>query len=117
VSSVPDQGAWKDQAFAEGAAPSGGGGGAGASEPIDDPALAARLAAEPDDAYFARVYREYSAAKQAAGEAFAIPADKFAARIKGQADALATKHGCRAVRFEVQARGNEIALRPVLIRE
>jgi hypothetical protein len=118
VSSVPDQAAWKDQAFAEGAAAGGGGGaGGGSSEPIDDPALAARLAAEPEDAYLARIYREYSAAKQAAGEAFAIPQEKFGARLKGQAEALAAKHGCPAVRFEVQARGNEIVLRPVLIRE
>jgi len=116
VSSPPDQAAWKDQAFAEGAAAGGGGGGGGAAEPIDDPEIAARLEAEPEDAYLARVYREYVAAKQAAGENIAIPQDKFGQRLKGNADAVSKKHGCRMVRFQVQARGTEVILRPVLIK-
>ena len=112
VSSPPDQAAWKDQAFSEGAAAGGG----GAAEPIDDPELGARLEAEPEDAYLARVFQEYVSAKQAAGENLAIPQDKFAQRMKGQAEALAKKHACRMVRFQVQARGAEVVLRPVLIR-
>ncbi len=119
VSSVPEQGDWKDQAFAEGATGGGGaaGGGSGAADPVDDPAIAARLAAEPEDAYFARVFAEYSAAKQAAGESFAIPQDKFSQRLKGNGEALAKKHACRTVRFDVQTRGSEVILRPVLIRD
>ena len=31
-------------------------------------------------------------------------------------DALAKQHGCRTVRFQVQTRGNQVVLRPVLIR-
>lgn len=112
VSSPPDQAAWKDQAFSEGGAAGGG----GPAEPIDDPALGARLEAEPEASYFARVYNEYVTAKQAAGENLSIPQEKFAQRLKGNAEAVAKKHGCRMVRFQVQARGSEIVLRPVLIR-
>lgn len=112
VSSPPDQAAWKDQAFSE----AGAGGGGGAAEPIDDAELGARLEAEPEDAYLARVYREYVAAKQAAGENLSIPQDKFGQRLKGNGEAVAKKHGCRMVRFQVQTRGTEVVLRPVLIR-
>ena len=31
--------------------------------------------------------------------------------------ALAKKHACRTVRFDVQTRGSEVILRPVLIRD
>jgi hypothetical protein len=84
---------------------------------VDDPAVAAKLAAEPEDAYYARVYQEYAAAKQAVGESIAnIPQDRFIQRLKGNAQALAGKHGCKAVRFRVQKSGSQVALQPVLIR-
>lgn len=118
VSSPPDSAAWGDQAFAD--QPAAGGGAAasaGATDPIDDPAVAGPLAAEPEDAYYARVYKEYVAAKQAAGENVSnIPQDRFSQRLKGNEDALVKKHGCRAVRFKVERRDNQVVLRPVLIR-
>jgi len=84
---------------------------------VDDPAMSAQLAAEPEDAYYARIYAEYVAAKQALGENVAnIPQDKFTQRMKGNAQALAQKHSVRAVRFQVQSKGNQVVLRPVLIR-
>jgi hypothetical protein len=109
---------WKDSAFSDaGAAASGGGAGGANAEPVDDPAVAAKLAAEPEDAYYARVYQEYAAAKQAVGESIAnIPQDRFIQRLKGNAQALAGKHGCKAVRFRVQKSGSQVALQPVLIR-
>jgi hypothetical protein len=116
VSSPPDQAAWKDQAFSEASGGGGGGGSSGSGEPIDDPALAAKLEAEPEDAYLARVYKEYVAAMQAAGSSVAIPQEKFGQRLKGNAAALAQKHGCRMVRFQVETRGAQVILSPVLIR-
>jgi hypothetical protein len=114
---------WRDAAFAEpgqagaGGAGGAGGGGGAAGEPIDDPAVAAQVAAEPEEAYYARIYAEYAAAKQAIGENVGnIPQDKFAARLKGNGDNLAKKHGVRAVRFQVETRDNQVSLRPVLIR-
>lgn len=83
----------------------------------EDPALAAQLAAEPEDAYYERIFQEYVAAKQAAGENVAnITKDRFVQRIQANEQSLIKKHGCRMVRFQVQARGAQVNLRPVIIR-
>lgn len=106
----------------EGAAPAGGAMPAapppgGANDPVDDPDIAGPLAAEPEDAYYARVYGEYVTAKQANGEdVSSIPQDKFVMRLKGQSSSLAQKHGVAAVRFLVHAADGQVAMRPVLIR-
>ncbi len=111
---------WKEAEFSDAAA--GGGAAPQAASPtaeevIDDPAIASRLAAEPEDAYNDRVYREYAAAKQAVGENVSnIPKDRFCQRLKGRGDALVQKHGCRMVRFQVHTAGNQVTLQPVLIR-
>ncbi|MGD8862903.1 MAG: MXAN_5187 C-terminal domain-containing protein [Myxococcales bacterium] len=128
--SSPGPQSWGDAAFAGEPAgggrasavsvvPSGsaGGGAVNADEPIDDEALAARLAAEEQGAYEARVYGEYVTAKQAAGENVSnIPQDRFHQRLAGRAAALSQKHGCRMVRFQVETQGDQVVLRPVLIR-
>jgi hypothetical protein len=111
-------GSWEGAAFQEAgsgtAATSGAG---GATDVIDDPEVAKRLAAEPDDAYHARLYQEYVAAKKSVGEDVSnIPQDRFVQRLQGNGQTLAQKHGCRMVRFQVQTRGNQVILRPVLIR-
>lgn len=94
--------------------PTGGGGTDGI---IDDPAMAAQLEAEAPDAYYERLHREYVGAKQAAGEdVSSIPKERFLQRIQGNEKALAKKHGVRMVRFHVEANGDHVALRPVLIR-
>lgn len=112
VSVAPSAGAWKDAAFSDGASAA-----PNPDEPIEDEALSARLAAEDNGEYEARVYKEYVAAKQALGENVAnIPQDRFHQRLAGRADALAQKHGCRMVRFQVETVANQVVLRPVLIR-
>jgi hypothetical protein len=79
--------------------------------------VAAQLEGEPEDQYLERVYKEYVAAKQSIGEDVSnIPQERFAQRLKGNAQALTNKHGCRDVRFQVETRGNQVVLRPVLIR-
>jgi len=104
-----------------------GGGGAnweGAAAPTqsdattnEDEGLAAQLAAEPEDAYHERIYQEYVAAKKAAGEDVSnIPKDRFIGRLQKNAQNLVQKHGCRMVRFQVQTKGNQVILRPVIIR-
>lgn len=118
VSLPPSAGAWKDAAFTD-AADAGAAKGAAANpdEPLDDPALAQKLAAEDEAAYSQRVYGEYVKAKQALGENVSnIPQDRFMQRLSGRAAALAQKHGCRLVRFHVETRGDQVLLRPVLIR-
>jgi hypothetical protein len=96
---------------------SGGDARAGGKEGEDDPELAARLAAEPEDTYYPRVYREYVAAKQAVGEDVSnISQDKFVQRLKANEQSLIKKHGCRMVRFQVQTVGTQVNLKPVIIR-
>ncbi|MEM9074139.1 MAG: MXAN_5187 C-terminal domain-containing protein [Myxococcota bacterium] len=96
------------------AAEASGGGGGGSDE---DPAVAAQLAAEPEAEYEQRIYDEYVAAKQAAGEDVSnIPKDRFLTRLRKNAENLTKKHGCKMVRFQVQTRGNQVILRPVIIR-
>lgn len=86
-------------------------------EILDDAGIALRLEAEPDADYEERVYREYLAAKEQLGENVAsIPKDRFCKRLASQAAALAQKHSCRQVRFQVQTVGSQVVLRPVLIR-
>ncbi|MDB4974445.1 MAG: hypothetical protein JWN48_2786 [Myxococcaceae bacterium] len=115
---------WKDtDAFADGQPSSAAVAGAPAPaaapagvEPIDDPALAAKLEREPEAAYYKRVFDEYATAKRANGEAFNVPEDRFTQRLKGNEQAVAQKYGARAVRFAVQTRGGQVLLSPVLIK-
>jgi hypothetical protein len=91
--------------------------GAGSEGEGDDAELAARLAAEPEADYHARVYREYVAAKKAAGEDVSnIPEDRFIQRLQKNAEGLVAKNKCRMVRFEVVTKGDQVTLRPVIIR-
>jgi hypothetical protein len=125
--SSPGSQSWRDTAFTGEASgggrassvsvASGGGGAVNPDDPIDDVALADKLAAEEQSAYEARVYDEYVKAKHAAGENVSnIPQDRFHQRLAGRAAALAQKHGCRTVRFQVETQGDQVVLRPVLIR-
>ncbi|MBX7193967.1 MAG: hypothetical protein K1X94_18075 [Sandaracinaceae bacterium] len=115
-------GGWSDQGrdASTVVSPDGGGPAASAGGPEEaeaDPELAARLAAEPEDSYYARVYSEYVAAKQAVGENVSnIPQDKFVQRLRANEQSLQKKHGCRMVRFQVQTRGTQVNLKPVIIR-
>ena len=88
----------------------------GGGEAAQDAALADQVAAEPEEQYRERVYQEYVAAKQAAGEDVSnIGKERFLARLDKNAENLAKKNGCRMVRFQVQVKGSQVILRPVII--
>ncbi|CAN5924685.1 hypothetical protein BH11MYX4_BH11MYX4_57530 [soil metagenome] len=71
---------------------------------------AGKLAAEPSDAYYGRLYREYINAKKALGEQVDHITDAaFKSRIQGMEQEAATKHG-RPVRYHVQSNGREVVL-------
>jgi hypothetical protein len=71
---------------------------------------AGRLAAEPADAYYARLYREYINAKKGLGEQVDHITDAaFKSRIQGMEQDAASKHG-RPVRYHVQSNGREVVL-------
>jgi hypothetical protein len=80
------------------------------SEITMDPESIRALASEPANQYYARIYREYVAAKRAIGEATDhITEQAFAARIQGMEQESAQKYG-RPVRYQVQARNREVVL-------
>ncbi|MCB9591303.1 MAG: hypothetical protein H6719_01115 [Sandaracinaceae bacterium] len=84
---------------------------------VDDDQLAAELSAEPEDAYYDRLFSEYVAAKEAAGENVSnVTKDKFVMRLQANEKSLIKKHDCRMVRFQVQVAGTQVNLRPVIIR-
>jgi hypothetical protein len=75
-----------------------------------DPDVVQKLAAEPQAQYFARIYREYIAAKRAIGEPTDhISEQAFAARIQSMEHDAAQKYG-RPVRYQVHARNKEVVL-------
>ena len=81
----------------------------------DDPEAEA-LAASPEGQYYAQLYRNYVASKQAAGEDVSnIPEERFIERIKGNAAHLMKKHGAQMVRFRVETIGSQVNLKPVVI--
>jgi len=112
ISSPP--GAWAGapstpEAPAAPATPSGG--------EVDDAELAETLAAEPEAAYFSRIFTEYVAAKEAVGENVSnVTEEKFIKRLQANEKSLVKKHGCRMVRFQVHTLGTQVNLRPVIIR-
>lgn len=71
---------------------------------------AAKLGAEPVDAYYARLYREYITAKKALGEQVDHISDAaFKTRIQGMEQDFTSKNG-RPVRYHVQSNGKEVVL-------
>jgi len=82
------------------------GGAGGAPTGVD----AGKLAAEPADAYYARLYGEYINAKKALGEQVDHITDAaFRSRIQGMEQDATAKHG-RPVRYHVQSNGREVVL-------
>ena len=77
---------------------------------------AASLAAVPEAAYYAQLFADYVAAKQALGEDVSnVPEARFVERIRGNAEHLVKKHGAKMVRFKVETIGGQVNLRPVVI--
>jgi hypothetical protein len=75
-----------------------------------DAGVAAALAAEPEGAYYARLYREYIDAKKANGEGVdGITQDIFVQRIQGMERDAAAKFG-KPVRYAVQRRDKQVVL-------
>ncbi len=79
-------------------------------DPTNDPAYALRLANEPPETYYARIYAEYITAKKALGEATDhITEETFRTRIQGMERDASQKHG-RPARYHVKASGKEVVL-------
>jgi hypothetical protein len=78
-----------------------------------DPGVSVALAAEPADAYYERLFREYIAARKQLGDPTDhITAASFGERIRQSELEMAEKHG-RPVRFAVQLRNQAIVLNAI----
>ncbi len=105
VSKAPTAASFKDAMSVD----RGAGGGGDGAEGMDPAALAA-LANEPVDAYYARIYGEYIAAKKGFGEPTDHISDAaFRSRIQGMEQEASQKYG-KPVRYRVQTRGREVIL-------
>jgi hypothetical protein len=75
-----------------------------------DPAVLAKLVSEPPDQYYARLFREYVAAKRELGDPVDhIQLEGFRFRIEGSEQEIAQKHG-RPVRYQVKLRDGSVVL-------
>ena len=107
VSKAPTAANFGDALSVDRSGQTGAGGQAGGGAADVD---AGRLAAEPADAYYSRLYREYITAKKALGEQVDHITDAaFKTRIQGMEQDATSKHG-RPVRYHVQSNGREVVL-------
>jgi hypothetical protein len=75
-----------------------------------------KLAAEPEDAYYARIFGEYVAAREKTGEGAAgATLEGFTTKLRITEANLKKKHACNAVRFRVVVKDNQVTLKPVPI--
>lgn len=79
-------------------------------------AEAVKLAAEPEQQYYQRLFDEYLAARQQVGESTdSIQFEAFKAKMRLTEGNLKKKKGYRAVRFKVIVQDNKVILKPVPI--
>jgi hypothetical protein len=80
------------------------------TNPQVDPGVVASLSAEPADAYYARIFKDYIVAKQKLGDPIdGLSFEGFAARIRASEQEMDSKYG-RSVRYIVELRGNSVVL-------
>ncbi len=80
------------------------------TNPQVEPSVVAALAAEPSDAYYTRIFREYVGAKQKLGDPIdGLSFEGFVGRIRSSEQEMAAKHG-RSVRYLVELRGSAVVL-------
>jgi hypothetical protein len=78
--------------------------------------VARQLAAEPEDAYYARVFREYVEARKSLSLSVeGISQESLAQKLKANEALLKAKHKCQMVRFLVASGGGKVSLKPVRI--
>jgi hypothetical protein len=75
----------------------------------------AALAGEPEADYYRRVYQEYKAAREAAGNPDPVTLESFTAKLRVNEGKLKAQHQCRMVRFKVVATDGKVILKPVPI--
>jgi hypothetical protein len=92
-----------------------GGGQAAGTRMSNDPDVVA-LAREPEADYYRRTFDEYIAARRSLGESVeGVTFESFSAKLRLNEANLKKKYNCKAVRFRVQSKGDQVSLKPVPI--
>jgi hypothetical protein len=74
----------------------------------------AQLAAESEDAYMARTWSEWQAARQQTGEGTeGMTQEAFFAKLRQNDQQMRAKYNCKLVRFKVVIKNNQTTLKPV----
>jgi hypothetical protein len=77
---------------------------------------AVQMVSEQEDAYYARVHREYIAARQRYNlPTEGITLDSLTQKLKANEALLKAKYKCKAVRFEVREEAGKVSLKPTRI--
>lgn len=75
-----------------------------------------QLAAEPEEAYHARLFQEYMAARSSAGLSVeGITAEGFCQKLRANEAMLKARHKSNMVRFVVHSSAGQVSLRPIRI--
>ncbi len=70
-----------------------------------------------DETHYRVVYNDFVASKARLGESVdSITFEGFRAKLRSSEEALITRHGCKAVRFQVLVKDRTVSLRPQLVR-
>jgi HAMP domain-containing protein len=76
----------------------------------------AKLVDEPELVYLQRLFKEFTGAKQAQGQAVdTMTLDGFVGKLRQNEASLKEKYRCKAVRFRVVVKDNQVTLKPVPI--
>jgi hypothetical protein len=71
-----------------------------------------------EDTHFKAIFDDFVATKRECGESLAgLTLDKFKDKLRGNKDALMSKHQCRTVRFAVYVKDGRAALKATPIRD
>src|SRR4029077_18403274 len=71
-----------------------------------------------EDTHFKNIFDDFVATKRECGESLVgLTLDKFKDKLRGNKDALMSKHQCRTVRFAVYVKDGRAALKSTPIRD
>jgi hypothetical protein len=71
-----------------------------------------------EDSHYKAIFDDFVATKRTCGESIAgLTLDKFKDKLRGNRDALMSKHQCRTVRFAVYVKDGRAALKATPIRD
>jgi hypothetical protein len=80
------------------------------------PDLSRKLASEPEDTYYSRIFHEYvEARKHASLPVEGITLESLTQKLRANEALLKAKHKCQMVRFTVSLQAGKVSLKPVRI--